>query len=141
MFPLITLAQSNQVVIMGGYKAGEISVSYTAPNELIYGLALAGVDSKIAEKRANKFDQKEHSFKDKYIPAVFGLIGGDFKTVSVIGKLGTAYVNQEINGQQEKEKMCLAVGIAFDFKITETIYLRTSYDNVSSLLLGITYHL
>lgn len=141
LIPLLTIAQSNQIAIMGGNKALELSFSYTAPNEVIYGIAIAGTDSSIAEKRANKFDQKEHVFQDKYIPTIFGLIGGEFDNLSVIGKIGSAYVNQTINGTEEKRKMCLAVGIAFDFKISETFALRTSYDNVSSLMLGITYHL
>lgn len=141
LFPALLFAQSNQIGLMAGCKAIEISASYTAPNEVIYGLAFAGVDSKIAEKRANKYDQKEHKFNDKYIPAIFGLLGGKFDNFSIIGKLGTAYVNQTIDGKEEKEKMCLTAGIIFDFKLTETFSLRTSYDNVSSLLIGVTYHL
>lgn len=141
LFPALLFAQSNQISLTAGYKAIEISASYTAPNEVIYGLAFAGVDSKIAEKRANNRDINQHKFNDKYIPAVFGLLGGKFDNISVIGKLGTAYVNQDINGLKEKQKLYLAGGITFDFKMTETLSLRTSYDSVSSLLIGITYHL
>src|SRR5690349_9672974 len=104
LLPLLSIAQSKQIAVMGGYKAGEVSVSYTAPNELIYGIALTTVDSKIAEKRANNNDINIHKFNNKYVPGVFGLIGGKFDDLSIIGKLGTAYINQNINNIAEKQK-------------------------------------
>jgi hypothetical protein len=141
LFPILLLAQSKQIAVMGGYKAGEISISYTAPNELIYGLAVTTVDSKIAEKRANNNDINIHKFNNKYVPGVFGLIGGKFDDLSIIGKLGTAYINQNINNITEKQKYYFTAGIAIDYKISETIGLRGSYDSVSSLLLGVTFHI
>jgi hypothetical protein len=141
LFPLLTIAQSKQIAIMGGYKAAEISISYTAPNELIYGLALSGVNSKVAEKRANNNDLNNHKFNNKYIPNIFGLIGAKFNNISIIGKLGTAYINQNINNIPESQKYYFTTGIAINYKVSENIGIKTSYDNINSLLLGVTFHI
>lgn len=139
--PIIASAQSNQVAIMAGYKAGEISATYTAKSEVIYGFSFAVVDSEIAEKRANNRDLNKHVFNDKYLPGAFGLLGAKFDNFSIIGKLGSAYVNQSINNIEEQQKFYFTAGIAFDFKMSESFGLRASYDSVSSLLVGVTYHL
>lgn len=141
VLPLFTIAQSNQIAIMGGYKTGEISASYTAENELIFGLAVSITDSKIAEKRANIKDLNHHDFNDKVIPNVFGLIGGKFDNLSLIGKLGAAYVNQNINNIPEPKKYYFTVGMAIDYKVSDLIGLRGSYDSVSSLLLGVSFYI
>lgn len=141
LLPIIVLSQSNQLSLSIGYKSLEISTTYTAPNELIYGIALAVTDSKLAENRANKKDINIHKFNDKYITGIFGLIGGKFDNLSIIGKLGTAYINQNINNIQESQKYYFTAGLSIEHKISETLALKSSYDSLNSLLLGITIHL
>lgn len=133
-------AQSRQLSAMAGYKAFELSASYTAENELIYGAAASATSSDVTEKRANNMDQgKIHKFNGDITPAVFGLIGGKFDDLSIIGKIGASYVSQTINGAPTKDAF-LALGIAAEYKISDTTGLRGSYDSVAGALIGVTFH-
>lgn len=133
-------AQSKQVNAMVGYKALELSAAYVAPNELIFGLAVSATDTEMTEKRANRNDRgTTHDFNGDYTPAAFGLIGGQFEELSIIGKLGASYVDQAINGEQTKD-LYFAVGIAFDYKVKEDLSFRVSYDNVAGPMAGLTLH-
>lgn len=126
---------------MAGYKSFELGFTYLDEEiELIYGVSASVVDSKLAEKRANRNDiGKVHEFNGKAVPAVFGLIGAKFDDLSIIGKIGGAYLNQTINGKLEPQKAYLAFGLVVDYKITDTIGLRGSYDSVNSALIGVSF--
>lgn len=151
LIPYLTIAQawdgrarwdetpSQQLAIMLGNKSVEISTTYTHP--LIFGMSVSIVDSKIVEKRANNNDFNKHNLNSDLTPSVFGLIGGEFEELSLIGKLGASYIDQSINGIQEKQKLYFAVGIIADYKINDIIGIRVSFDNVNSAMIGITIHL
>lgn len=129
---------AQEVHLTAGYKAAEIGYSYVAENELIFGLSVSAVDSKLTEKRANNNDHgKTHSFHNKYTPAAFGLIGGEFEEFSIIGKMGAAYLNQSIDGIAEPQKIYFAVGIMFDYKISNVLSIKAGYDNVNSVMVGV----
>jgi len=134
-------AQSRQVNAMVGYKAFEVSGAYAAPNELIYGLAVMAASADGIEARANKNDvnRRVHRLNGEVVPAVFGLIGGEFDELSIIGKIGGAYIDQSINGKPTKD-IAFAVGIAFDYKLTKDFAIRMSYDNVAGPMAGATIH-
>lgn len=141
LIPMLSMGQESQVGLMVGQQAVEVSASYTSRKEVIFGGAVAIASSGITEKRANKNDIKKHKFKGDFIPAVFGLIGGQFDELSIIGKLGTAYLEQEINDIPDSQKFYLTAGIIFDYKISESISIRASYDSVSGALIGASYRL
>lgn len=126
---------SIQVSVMGGIKAGEISVTYT--HSVVLGLAASIVSSSQVEKRIknNGFGQKSEIQTSK-VPTVFGLIGGEFENLSMIGKIGGVYVDQKVSGVQDPKKLYLAVGMEFSYKINDVIALRASYDNINSILVG-----
>lgn len=134
-----SLRAQSQLSVMTGYKAIEISGAYTAENELIFGLAISAVDSKMTQKRANTNDKvSNHEFKSDYTPAAFGLIGAKFDELSIIGKIGGAYVDQMINGKPEPKNIYLAVGVIIDYKVSELTGVRLSYDAVSGPMAGIS---
>lgn len=133
-------AQSTQASAMVGYRAAEVSFAYRAENELIFGIALTGASTDVTEKRANRNDRGTlHEFNGKITPAVFGLIGGEFEELSIIGKLGAAYVDQRINGAPTKD-LFFAAGIIFEYKVSDAIGLRGSYDSVAGPMAGVTFH-
>lgn len=129
---------SRQVSAMAGLSSIELSAQYT--HTMIYGAAIGITDSRSIEQRANRNSYEKHELKTRYTPAVFGLIGGEFEDLSIIGKLGAAYIDQTRNGIDEKQKLYLAVGIIFDYKLTDAIGLRGSYDNVAGAMIGPTIH-
>lgn len=132
-------AQERKLSIMAGYKAIEFGATYTdGETELIFGGAISLVSSDIVEKRANTNDKgKIHNMTGKFVPAAFGLIGAKFDELSIIGKLGGAYVEQTINGKIEDRKFCYAIGVILDYKLSEIVSLRVSYDNVNAPMAGI----
>lgn len=135
-------AQS-QINVQAGYKA--LSFGYTYQNEefLNFGFSASVVKSGLVEKRANRNDtsKKVHYFKSDVVPALFGEIGATFDEFTITGKLGGAYLNQSINGTQEKQKIYYAIGVRFDYKLSENTYLNASWDNVNSGMVGITFNL
>ena len=139
VFGAAKLNAQSQLSVMAGYKAIEISGAYTAENELLFGLAISAVDSEITQKRANTNDRgSNHEFKSDFTPAAFGLIGGKFDDLSIIGKIGGAYIKQEINGNSEPQNIYLAAGVIIDYKVSELMGLRVSYDAVSGPMAGIS---
>lgn len=139
---LVTSAQSSNVSVMAGYKAFEVSASYLDhETELSFGLAITAVSSDLVEKRANRNDVNKnvHEFNTKITPAAFGLIGGQFDELTIVGKLGAAYVDQDINKERTKD-LFFAVGVIFDYKIRDNLAVRASYDNVAGPMAGITFH-
>lgn len=123
---------------MVGNKSAEISITHT--DELVLGLAFSETDSKVMEYRANATKMNKYEFHSNYTPAVFLLLGGDFDYLSMIGKLGAAYVNQSINGVVDDEKLYLAAGFAIDVDLNEYLGARASFDNVSGALIGVTFN-
>lgn len=133
-------AQQEKGSLMVGNKAFELSYIYENEEGLGFGLAGSIVHSGLTEKRANKNDHfNEHEFTSKVTPAVFALISGNFEEVTIIGKIGTAYVDQKINGIPDSKKLYFAVGIAFEVPVTEEISIRAEYDNVNSVLIGMGF--
>lgn len=133
-------AQSEKGSLMVGNKAFELSYIYENEEGLGFGFATSIVHSELVESRTNKNDHfNEHQFVSKVTPAVFGLISGNFEEVTVIGKIGASYVNQNINGIRDSKKLYLAVGIAFEVPLTEEISVRAGYDNVNSVLIGVGF--
>lgn len=136
LFPLMSFAQ-NQIDALVGYKAVEVNFSMRT-NTLNYGIGLSAVDADLAEKRANKNDHfYNHRFTQSYVPAVFGLIGGQFDEVQVVGKMGTAYIKQNINDKKDDKYFYLAVGIEFGYDLNDNIGIKASFDNVNSFMGGL----
>lgn len=130
---------SSQIALMTGEQATELSLTYT--HTMVLGGAVSIVSSKFVEKRANKNDGSTvHKFNTKITPAVYGLIGGEFEDFSIIGKLGASYIDQDINGKPDSQKIYFAVGMVFDYKISDVTGLRASYDNVAGAMVGVTIH-
>jgi len=131
-------AQS-QIHASAGYKAIEIGYTYQNEEFLNFGFSASLVDAGTVEKRANKNDvnKKIHDLKSDVVPALFGEVGGTFDSITITGKLGTAYLDQRINGIQEKQKLYLAVGIRFGYYVSDNIQVVGSYDNVNSVMAGI----
>lgn len=135
-------AQNRSASASIGQQAAELSITTTNDRGLIFGGAFSAVNSDLAERRATKNDQgKAHDFKTKYTPAAFGLIGGDFDGVAMIGKIGAAYVHQTINGAIDPKKIYFVVGVAIDVRISERVHLRNGYDSVNGFLTGINLKL
>ena len=133
-------AQEKQFSVLAGFKALEMSFSYIAENELIYGIALSAVDSKLSQDIANFHDGgKTHDFKGEIVPAAFGLIGGKFDKVKVIGKIGAGYVDQKINNVPEKQKFYLAFGFAYSYEFDNGVAIIGSCDSVNAALLGVSF--
>lgn len=133
-------AQTDKGSLSVGDKT--IEFGYIRENEegLGFGAAVSIVHSGLVEKRANKNDHfNEHELVSKVTPALFGLISGNFEEVTVIGKIGGAYINQNINGIRDNKKLFFAVGIAFEVPVTEEISVRAGYDNVNSVLIGVGF--
>lgn len=138
----VTNAQETKISAMAGYKSFEVGFTYLdEESELIYGVSASVVDSKVSEKRANNNDKgKHHEFKGDVTPAMFFTIGGKFEKLSLIGKLGGSFVEQEINKNPTKD-LFLAFGLIAEYEISETIALRGSYDSVNSFLIGASFKL
>lgn len=125
---------------MLGYKSVELSASYTIESELVLGLAISATQSGIVEDRANRNDLNHHDFKNDIVPAAFFLIGGKFDNFTMIGKLGGAYLEQDINYKSDSQKFYYGVGVIFDYRFKNGYSIRTSYDNVSGPLAGIGFN-
>ncbi|MGO4773863.1 hypothetical protein ACEN2I_19615 [Flavobacterium sp. W22_SRS_FK3] len=135
----IALNAQNNTSVTIGYKTIGLSLETTAKNGLIFGVMATVVDSKIVEKKINKFDfnRSEHNLRTKFIPASFFIIGGDFENICILGKIGTAYIDQDINAIKDKQKIFFAIGTMIDFRVSNRVKVRTSYDNVNAFLTGI----
>lgn len=133
-------AQSSEVSIMAGHKAAEVSFMADFESELSFGVAISATAADVTEKRANKNDLgKIHVFKGDLTPAAFALAGAKFDDLKIIGKVGVSYVEQTINGEPT-EDVFLALGLAAEYNITETLAFRASYDSVAGVMAGITIH-
>lgn len=121
--------------IMVGNKSLELGYTYKTEG-LNYGVAISTVDSKLVEKRANNNDINSHEFTSSYTPAVFGLIGATFEKLTITGKLGGSYVEQEINAEKDSQNIFFAAGVNLGYQINK-MELKLSYDNVNSIMLGI----
>lgn len=136
LLPLLSFAQ-NQIDVLVGYKAVEVNYSIRTET-LNYGLGLSAVDSQLVEKRANNNDlYYNHRLTQSYTPAVFGLIGGQFEEFQMVGKVGTAYIKQNINDKKDDKHFYLAVGIEFGYDLNDSIGIKASFDNVNSFMGGL----
>lgn len=135
-------AQTNHTSIMLGYKSIEVSASHTIPCELSFGLALSVTDAQIVEKRANHNETNNytHKFKSDIVPAAFLLVGGQFDNFTIVGKMGGAYLEQDINNRPESKKYYYAVGVIFDYRFENNTSIRASYDNVSGPMVGVGFN-
>jgi len=136
LLPMLSFAQ-NQVDALVGYKAVEVNFSVRTET-LNYGIGVSAVDAQLAEKRANDNDMfYNHRFTQSYVPAVFGLLGGQFDEFQMVGKIGTAYVKQNINDKKDDKHFFFAVGVEFGYDINDTIGIKASFDNVNSFMGGL----
>lgn len=138
----IVTAQEKQFSVMSGYKALEVAATYThEETELVFGLSIVAVDSEMIEKRANNNDKGgRHIINSEYTPGAFGLIGAKFDDLSIIGKIGGAYIKQDINGKPEPQNIYMTFGIIFDLKVSNSTGLRVSYDGISGPLGGVGFN-
>lgn len=134
---------SNNAILLVGYKSVEIGYSVNDEESLNLGFSLSAVDSKLVQDRANRNDvnRHKHDFKGSLVPSVFWLVGGTFDKITLTGKVGTSYINQLIDGLEDKKKIYLAVGIILSHKISDRVSISGSYDNVNSAAIGLTYKL
>lgn len=136
---ITTQAKSQEIkpYLIGGYVSAEVGVVKETEG-LNFGFSFSMTDSKFVEDRAIKYDifNKNYEVHTKYVPAVFGLVGATFDDFTMTGKVGTAYLEQSIQGKPESQKFYLAVGIILDYK-----GFLFSFDNVNSLGLGYKFNL
>lgn len=132
---------SDNLIVLGGYKSIEVGYSYNNEDFLNFGYSFAIQDSKIAEHRANNNDiyNRVHEFNNKVVPAGFALIGASFRPITITGKIGASYLNQKIDGIQDKQKIWFAIGIMLSHDLNERFSIVGSYDNVSSVQAGLIY--
>ena len=136
------LAQtSDNLIVLGGYKSIEVGYSYNNEDFLNFGFSVSAADSELLERRANRNDiyKKLHEFNNKVTPAGFFLVGATFDKISITGKSGIAYLSQQINGVQDKQKIYWAVGILLSHELTERCSLVLNYDNINSAQIGVKY--
>lgn len=141
--PSCIAQSSSQLIILGGYKSVELGYIQEDPEFLNFGVSVGIQDAKIAERRANVNDiyKKVHQFNDKVIPVGFALVGASFSPITITGKLGCAYLSQRINTIQDNQKLYFAVGVIVSHELNDRLSILGSYDNVSSLQIGINYNL
>ncbi|URM37167.1 hypothetical protein [Flavobacterium anhuiense] len=133
-------AQEKQFSILAGYKSLEGGFTYTdEESELIYGIAASLMDSKTSEKIANFHDTSKHNFKGDVVPAAFGLIGAKFDKVKLIGKIGFAYLEQEINNIPDHQKFYFAFGLAYSYEFDNEISVIGSLDSVNAVMAGASF--
>lgn len=153
----ILLAQSSfaQMISLSlGNKTAEIGISQTLESEIILGGSFALTDSKLLESKVNLLDRGSylHRMSSNYTPTVFALMGANFDNLNIITKIGASYINQDvckINSSKETsgifvrddKKLYLAMGAMVTYQISEVFGVNCSFDNVSSIMLGINYKL
>jgi len=138
----LNVNSQSQIHASAGYKAIEIGYTYQNEEFLNFGFSASVVDAGTVEKRANKNDVNRniHDFESDVVPALFGEVGGAFDSITITGKIGTAYLDQRINSIQEKQKLYLAVGMRFGLKVSENVQINAGYDNINSALAGLTFN-
>lgn len=129
LFPLIGFTQ-NTVSALVGYKAFE--ANFKIKGDLNYGVAVSMTDAKEVAKRATKMDHpNKHTANDKITPSLFLLIGATFDNITITGKLGATYFEQNINGKKEAQNIYRSVGVQLQYK--KFIF---SYDSANSAMIG-----
>jgi hypothetical protein len=129
LFPLLGYSQ-NTVSTLVGYKSFE--VNFKMKGDLNYGVAVSITDAKEVAKRATRMDHpNKHIAKDKLTPSLFFLIGATFEDITITGKLGATYFEQNINGKKEAQNIYRSVGVQVQYK--KFIF---SYDSANSAMIG-----
>lgn len=129
LFPLLGFSQ-NTVSTLVGYKAFE--VNFKMKGDLNYGVAVSITDAKEVAKRATRMDHpNKHTANDKITPSLFFLIGATFDKITITGKLGDTYFEQNINGKKEAQNIYRSVGVQVQFK-----NFLFSYDSANSAMIG-----
>ena len=132
---IATGAQAQTVSTMVGYKSTELS--YTINRSLNYGIAISVTSSKEVASRANRMDYpNKHTTNDKITPSLFFLIGANFDNITITGKLGATYFNQNINGKQEPQNIYRAVGVQMSYKL-----IVFSFDSANGAMIGYKFNL
>lgn len=141
-------AQTTNINLSVGNKTVELGLTRTIESEIILGGSFALTNSKVIEDRANLIDAGSylHKVNTNYTPSVFALMGGKFDNLSIVTKVGSSYINQDIKKINSKEDyhkdskvLYLAVGVDVMYQISDVIGIGASFDNVNSLMLGINY--
>jgi hypothetical protein len=146
------MANSTNANLSIGYKTAELGFTHTLESEIILGGSFAFTDSKVIEDRTNKIDRGSslHKLNTKYSKTVFALMGGNFKNINFIGKVGANYIDQNIckiadsrqtdgNFVKDSKVLYLAVGMEIMYQISDNIGISGSFDNVNSAMIGINY--
>ena len=127
--------QGQTVSTMVGYKSTELG--YTINKSLNYGIAASVTSSKEIASRANRMDHpNKHTTNDKITPSLFFLIGANFDNITITGKLGATYFNQNINGKQEPQNIYRAVGVQMSYKL-----IVFSFDSANGAMIGYKFNL
>lgn len=135
----LNVSAQTKINALAGFKSFELGTTITdEESELIYGVSVSAVDAGVSEDRANRNDKgKNHEFRNDIVPALFLNIGGKFDNLSIIGKIGSSYVEQKINNEPTKD-LFLALGIMASLKVSNSTGLVLSYDSVNSVQFGIS---
>lgn len=145
---------AQNINLSGGYKTVELGLTHTLESEILLGGSIAMTDTKVIVSRANIADVGSYLHKEntKYTPTVFGLIGGKFNRIHVLGKLGLTYLDQsicKINDSRQTDgtfikdsrHLYVAMGFQASYYITDRFGINGGFDNVNSGTLGINFKL
>lgn len=130
-----TALQAQTVSTLVGYKA--LEVNFILKGDLNYGLAGSITSAKEVASRASRMDYpNKHTANNKIAPSLFFLIGATFDNITITGKLGATYFDQNINGKQEAQNIYRAVGVEVQFK-----NLLFSFDSANGAMAGYQFKL
>lgn len=134
LFPLIGFSQQS-VSTLVGYKSFELN--FKTKGDLNYGVAVSIIDAKEVAKRATRMDYPNiHTNNNKITPSLFFLIGATFDNVTITGKLGVSYFEQNINKVKEAQNIYRSVGAQMQYK-----NFVFSYDSANSAMIGYEFNI
>jgi hypothetical protein len=133
LFPLLGFSQS--VTGLLGYNCAEIN--YKIKGDLNYGIAASVTKSDDIARRAsrNNTNFDTHTANTTISPSLFFLIGATFDNITITGKLGATYFDQNINNVKEPQNIYRSVGAQFQYK--NFIF---SYDSTNSAMIGYEFN-
>ena len=134
LFPLIGFSQQS-ISTLVGYKSFELN--FKTKGDLNYGVAVSIMDSKEVAKRATKMDYPNiHTNNNKLTPSLFFLIGATFENITITGKLGVSYFEQNINNKLESQNTYKSAGVQFQYK-----KLVFSFDSANFAMIGYEFNI